>query len=273
MAGQMWFGTPGAMRWVPCPSIPMELNTRRWSSKGVYLNGGSYMKRSTYGSRVYQMAWEMASTDTMETIKAYVDGLYGEGLIYFLDPFALAGNVLPSNWAAPGLIEKGAPRITTAAPTAYSNTAANTLGYPVRSATLTSTSNTKTIYVPVPEGMNFYFGWHGTGTGTFNLTPDVGSQVNANAALGVTSTQRTNFVVPNPRGVTIRFSAGTAASVAGVMGFVGTAAPAAGGFVPGRGNSGCAFDPEEWMVSGYSAPQAFDKVSVSATLVEVGAWL
>src|SRR5918993_47633 len=148
MAGQMWFGTPGYMTWVPCPRTGMGMSKQRWSTSGTYLNGGGYARSSTYGHQQYDMAWEMITSAQSELLESYIDGLYGDGLIYFMDPFTMAGNVLPTNWAAPGQIERGAPSITTTTPTTFAAAAANTLGYPARTVTPVAAGNTRTLYIP-----------------------------------------------------------------------------------------------------------------------------
>lgn len=273
MAGQMYFGTKGNMKMVRCPVIGMDMGKTRWGIDGVFLNGGGYEKHSATGHKRYAMSWEMISIAEANAIEDYFDGLYGDPPFYFLDPFALAGNILPQYWAAPYLAAIGAPSLTGGSPTATA-TAANTLGYPTRSATYASyAAGGTSLYIPVPPGSNFYFGWHGSGTGTITLTPDSGSVVTASTPLAVTSTTRTNAVLTNPGGVTLSLTAATSMVISGMFGYIGTAAPVLGGFLSGQGHSGCGIVVGDTVRTGYSAPQALDKVSLGTTLVEVGAWL
>lgn len=278
MAGRMWFGTKERMTWVKCPAIEADLTKGNWSTEGVFLNGGAYARKSAYSHKRYQFAWNLASHQDIYDILDYADGLYGQGLIYFLDPFAISTNVLPLGWAVPRLQAEDAPpliRDANSRPTLVA-TAANTYAYPTQSAvfTLADGDVIDSVYIPVPPGYEFHFGVHGSATGTaeFRITTDedVATVV---TPLGVTSPQLTNTVISDTTGVTISAWGIGNLTVAGMLGQVlpgGSPAPT-GRFLSGRGHSGCSFVGTP-SINGYSAPDALDKIGASAVLIETGAW-
>ncbi len=111
MPGQMYFGNKGRMTFVKCPDTGMGMNGSRYSAEGVFLNGGAYVRNSATGHRTYDMSWNFLRADEKDDIRAYLDGVYGTGLLYFLDPFAMGRNVLPTCWASPGVAVDGGPRL------------------------------------------------------------------------------------------------------------------------------------------------------------------
>lgn len=111
MPGQMYFGNRARMTWVKCPDSGMGMGGSRYSSEGVFLNGGAFVRNSATGHRAYDMSWNFLRADEKDAIRSYLDGVYGTGLLYFLDPFAMRRNVLPTAWAAPGVAVDGGPRL------------------------------------------------------------------------------------------------------------------------------------------------------------------
>jgi hypothetical protein len=266
---EIYFGTRDRMRMVPCPAINAGISAEGWGESGTYLGGGGYVKNSRGAHMVYDFAWNTASRQEIYSVVDYASGAYGDGLIYFLDPFTEDANVLPERWSAPGNIDAhGRSLLTTGAMPTVSTTGANTIGLPVRQAAYTVANNGRELWIPVPPGHSFYFGWHGT------VTSSGAVQVNgtARAPQAVNATTLTNHVIsPVNGGVTIRLWGVGAVTIAGMMGQVlptGSSAPT-GEWILGRGNSGCRFQGRP-KVSGLSA--ALDKVSARATLVETGDW-
>lgn len=105
----MYFGTRDRMQWVKCPASGMGRGSQRYSSDGVFTNGGGWSTSSLAGHLVYEMNWNFLRQTEKEAIRDYYDGTYGSGLIYFLDPFAMSRNVLPAAWANPALALEGGP--------------------------------------------------------------------------------------------------------------------------------------------------------------------
>jgi hypothetical protein len=174
---RMYFGTQERMTWVKCPAFNPDISKVGWQSTSQYLNGGATVRRSSTAHKEYQLAWNLASSDDVATITDYADRVYGDGLIYFLDPFAMSKNVLPQYWATPRLAVDDAPVFNNSdvRPTLV-DTAANTNDYPTKSAvyTFSSTDSFLSLWIPLPEGYTFHFGAHGSrvGTAAVRLVPD-----------------------------------------------------------------------------------------------------
>lgn len=111
MPGKMYFGNKARMTFVKCPDSGMGMNGSRYSAEGTFLNGGAYVRNSATGHRSYDMSWNFLRADEKDEIRAYLDGVYGSGLLHFLDPFAMRRNVLPTCWASPGVAVDGGPSL------------------------------------------------------------------------------------------------------------------------------------------------------------------
>jgi hypothetical protein len=97
----MWMGTRDFADWVPACSINADFSSVGWSAKTTYLNGGAYVRRSRGTHKEYELNWPLSPRDDLRKIDDLAKGLWGDGLIYFLDPFAMDKNVLPPHWASP----------------------------------------------------------------------------------------------------------------------------------------------------------------------------
>lgn len=277
----MYFGNRERMTWVKAPAINADLSPNRWTNSGTYLNGGGYVRSSGTSHKVYQFAWNLAKSEDIRGVLDYYSGIYGDGLIYFLDPFAIRTNLLPVYWSAPRLGKDDAPTLVRDQRPTLVATAFNTNDYPTMSAvyTLSAASTPAELYIPVPPGYVFHLGVHGTATGTArveviptNINGTVRTAVDA-PLMSVTTQQRTNTAVDNVSGVTIRVTGTGILNLAGMMAQVLEAGQEVlpGGFISGQGHSGVRFDGVP-VLTGYSAPEALDLQGASATLKEVGSW-
>lgn len=189
----MYFGTQERMAWVKCPTTDADISKVGWSNSSLFLNGGASIRRSASSHKEYQFTWGLASAADIAAIKDYSDGIYGQGLIYFLDPFAMSYNLLPQYWAAPRLGAEDAPTFngSLVRPTLV-DTETNSLGYPTKSAVYTfdTSSEFAQIYIPLPTNYTFHFGAHGSSTGTAAVVVSTSSQ-------SPTITGRINYVA-NP---------------------------------------------------------------------------
>jgi len=272
----MYFGTRERMTWVRVPAIETPLTKGGWGAEGVYLNGGAYVRRSATGHKRYEFSWGMTDQENIYDIIDYADGLYGAGLIYFHEPFAMVSNILPQFWAAPRLAAEDAPPFVLGKRPTLVATAANAFGYPTQSAvyTLTALDTFSTLWIPIPNGYTLHVGVHGSATGTAAVTvlPDGGSVANL-TLLNVLTNTLTNYT-STASGVTLSFGGVGQLTLAGLIAQVLPTgdSPSTGDFISGRGHSGCRFAPNSITVSGFSAPNALDKVSATAGLIETGAW-
>lgn len=107
MSGQMYFGNKTRMTWVKCPSVGMGRSSHGYTAEGVFLNGGSWVRNSAGRHNAYDLNWNFLRADERQEIRAYLDNVYGNDLIYFLDPFAMGRNVLPTSWSSPGISARG----------------------------------------------------------------------------------------------------------------------------------------------------------------------
>ena len=154
MPSQVWFGTKGLEQWVPCPSVDVPATKQGYGEAKAFLGGGAYVRRSKVSAKRYTMSWVQKSRDTLAPIQDYADGVYGNGFMYYLDPFAMDRNVLPSYIAQPAQNFYDGPFVVDGIRPTLLTDATSVNGYPVESAvyTITSTSKVPSLYVPIPPG-------------------------------------------------------------------------------------------------------------------------
>ena len=272
----MYFGSRERMAWVPCPKIDVDLSKTGWSTSGKYLNGGSYVRRSATGAKSYTFSWNLASAEDIHKVLDYADGVYGSGPFYFLEPFAQDTNLFPQYWASPRLATLDAPSlIRDKRPTL--SPGVPSLDYPAPSTnyTLADGDTFRQLDIPVPPGYALHVGIHGFSTGTAAVVVGAGeSPAVPMTLLSKTTTVRTNYIVSGDDAgwAHITLSGVGQLSLYGMIAQIrpiGDTVPE-GGFISGRGHSGCEFDGFP-SVNGYSA--ALDKQGATALLTEVAAWL
>jgi hypothetical protein len=278
----MWFGTRDYMQWVPCPLVDADMSKTGWQTEALYLNGGARVHRSSTAHKEYNLSWGLQSRDNIRLVTDYADGIYGDGPIYFIDPFAADRNVLPQYWAAPMLAGDDAPLLHGTVTPSLTATDTNSLGYPIKSATYSTNSSyvRPQLFIPIPPNMTFWIGAHGTATGSsvVKVTPTVGvtglgTPVSL-TLLAVNTITRvdTSFDGASYSGVLIELNGTGTITLAGLIGQIlptGTT-PSTGGFISGQGHSGCQF-AEQPKLQNYSS--AMDKVALTARLVETQAWV
>ncbi len=162
MEHKMWFGTRDYPQWVSCPVVDADMSKLGWQSQQLYLNGGARVRRSSTAHKEYNLSWNLQSRDNIRQINDYADGIYGDGLIYFIDPFAANRNVAPQYWAAPMLGAEDAPILHGSVRPTTITTNTNTNGYPTKSAVYTTFADV-TITNAVGSGSVVTF----TATNTF----------------------------------------------------------------------------------------------------------
>lgn len=279
---EFYIGTREKMLQVRQPSITMPSSKAGWSSELAFLNGGTSLRRSVAAHKRYELTWNLLSRDQARPILDLADGIYGTGLVYFLDPFAANRNMLPQWWASPmqgiydGLPLNGGDTRGEAVATP-----ANSLDFPVQSIRYDTTGLTsRTVWVPIPVGHTAHvgaYGANGTG-GTVVATPTTGATTFGTPTtltlLDVTDTSRFNATFAASSGYTgVELSLGGSGTLvlSGLMVQVlpDGVTPETGGFISGQGNSGLQFvaQPE---YTPYNI--AFDQVGVVAELIEVGGW-
>lgn len=282
MAGTVWFGTKEHMQWVPAPAVDVAAGKVGHSSVANFLSGGAYVRRSKGAAKKYSFSWTMRRRSDVQAILDYADGLYGNGYIYYSNPFAMDRNVMPSAWATPFINCYDGPVVINNIRPALVNTGSVINGYPIESAqyTITSTDSVPSIYIPIPPGYTAHVGAHGSVisgaanvTITEHVTPAGGPTSNL-TLLDKTDALTNKMTSGNSyQGITISMSSGSTGvlQLDGIIVQVlpdGSVAPT-GAFVSGQGQSGMSFTSEP-VTSEYSA--ALDRVGVSADLIETEAY-
>lgn len=278
MERSIWFGTKDYARWLPAPSVNNYASgAANWTTKTSYLNGGAYVRNSFGSHREYNLAWNLKSQAELNPVLDFAQGLYGDGLIYWVDPFAQYTNVLPKDWSAPMLGGYDGISLTGDVRPTLTPTSANSFGFPTQSAVFTSVGvGGAATYVPIPPNHDLIVRAYGSGTANMTV-----KQTNQSPVIVPWTTVDDMNNAGNLRrfsadalgsGVEVYLGAGASATVTAVMAQIVKAGetPHWDGFLSGQGNTGCRFEgmPQS---SPYSA--AMDKIGMSAKLVEVGAWL
>lgn len=280
--GFIYFGTKNRMMWVKDPAINMDSSKFGWANQTNFLDGGAHIRRSWGSHKEFNLSWNLSSRDTIRPIQDYADGMYGTGLIYWLNPFTMDKNVLPTAWATPWMGGQDGPILT-----GYStrpslvDTSANTYGYPVQSAVYTvTTTPTKNVWIPIPTGYTLWLGVHGTAGsgGAVIATPTTGPTSTATPVtlplLPVTTNQlvNTSFDGSAYGGVLLSMGGSGSVILSGMVAQIWPTGvmPPLGDFISGQGHSGCMFVAQPTLTE-YNA--VIDKVGLSAKLVEVESWL
>lgn len=283
MAGKVWFGTKAAMQWIPAPAVNISAGKQGYENTLQYLNGGSRVRRSKASAKKYSFSWNLMSRSDIQPILDYADGMYGNGPLYYSDPFAQDRNVLPAYWAAPYINYYDGPVIVDGARPELVNNGVSVNGYPVESAvyTVTSASSVPSIFVPIPPGYTAYVGAHGSlvsGSASVRVTPEIsaiasGTPVDLTLLANTAAPTNATFSGNSFIGITLTLRSASTGKLqlSGLMVQVlpdGAVSPV-GGFVSGQGTSGMSFTSQP-AVTQYSA--VMDRVGVSADLVETEAW-
>lgn len=289
MAGQVYFGTASKQTWIKAPATGMKASSNSWGTRSQLLDGRAYIRRSNQSHRQYDATWLGSLNDpnlntSLQTIKNFADGLYGDGPFYFIDPFAADQNVMPPHWAAPMLAEKGwLPLTEDLVPSFNASTANN--NFPSKYISYETPDNfvsEEKLTLIIPTGYKLAFGWHGpTGGATtgVRILPYKRSDGTADTAINPTmitagGTTRTNTTVSGTTYSRVEiFLATTTASELSITAMIAqiiptTASVATGGFIAGRGTTGLDFASSP-TIDYYSSAINNGQIGMSATWVEV----
>jgi hypothetical protein len=293
MDRKVYFGNAEKQLWINAPQTGMNASSQAFTTEAQLLNGRAHIKRSRGSHRRFTPSWlgSLNSPDlenSLQSVKDFADGVYGDGPFYWVDPFAANQNILPPHWAAPMLMEKDLPQLWDIAPFEYIDTPTNNLNYPTNSARYVSAEtdevdSTKKLTLIIPEGYSLFFGWHGevvSGNAGVKIlrTARISGQVDSVSPepISVTSSNRTNTIVNgtsyskveiqfyNPAGEDFDFS------VAGMIAQIlpSTSFPEPGGFLSGRGTTGIEFGSTV-TIEYYSSAINDGQIGMSAEWIEV----
>jgi len=293
MDRKIYFGNKTKQVWINAPQTGMTASSQSFTSETQLLNGRSHINRSRGSHRRFQPTWvgslnSPALESSLQTVKDFSDGVYGNGPFYWADPFATQQNLCPPHWATPMMMQNDLPQLWDIAPFEYLDTADNLFNYPVKSARYVSSdtaevSSTKKLTFIIPEGYTLFFGWHGViadGVPTMRIDRYKRSDGAVSALdttpVAVTSSARTNTSVDgttyscvdiyfyNPQGEIFDFT------VAGMIAQIlpSSASPSLGGFISGRGTTAVEFGSTV-NIEYYSSAINDGQVGLSTEWIEV----
>jgi hypothetical protein len=276
-----YIGTKQKMFAVRPPSVNMPSEKQGFSNQIQFLNGGTSIRRSVAGHKRYVLTWNSVERDDARIILDLADGIYGNGEIYFHDPFSSDRNVLPQWWASPSQGGYDGLPLNAGARGSLYPTPPNSLNFPLESIQYTVTPNaSRRVWIPIPPGYTAHvgaYGQNGTG-GTLEVQPtkdgfgtgaptvltlmDVSNNARFNSSFNYSS---------NYDGIELYLGGdGTVFLTAMMVQVLPTGVtPEAGGFISGQGNSGLSFVTQPTYTP-YSA--AFTRAGLAAELVETGGW-
>lgn len=266
----IWIGTTQKMMSLRLPDTGMVARQVTYEEDLVFENGGGDVYRA---SEAYHMEYdfnfslyEASGSNGINNYSDFAAGLYGPPIIFFSDPMYYDLNVLPPNFAAPALAERGWKSIGGTLTPTYSNTAANSVNQPYRSVAFDTsglaantylTQGYATAIIPIPPGMTLWLGASGSATG--NSVVRVESWLNGATSaasssnltlLSPTGTTRLNTSIASTSANYVKIGiassavgAGTItlASLMGQLWTTGFSPTLTGNFISGQGNNGCKF--------------------------------
>ena len=256
----MWFGTDEYREWVMCPDQGLQMNSVGYGNLGTFVNGGAWSAQSATKHREYNATFTGAANNVQKVLD-FVDGQFGHGPFYMLDPFSQATNILPKWLAAPRLMVEGAPSFTKAVLPVYTTTGANSLRLPTKGATFTvpDSEGLRSFRFPIPSGWTMHVKWWGSATGATEL------RANGTAVAPDTAETRTGDWLD------LTLAGNGTISITGIMVQAKPTgdSPDFSVFESGKGTT--ALDVRGTQLTGYSAVRG--RVSATIDLVEVGGWL
>lgn len=290
-----WFGTEEYSLWFPTPKSGADMGSVGWGIGGTTLNGGGWERQSSSTHKEYVFEWgDAGSYEWATLLKSFRSGVYGRGLLYFIDPLAYERNIFPERWAAPAIMagDEGPSEVYGYTPESVptsgwkANRLPNTsLYYDLTSVEEGYRGDRDTVYIPIPEGYTLYLGAFYSATGDGGIFAST-----VNGGLVGSETMLTALPAPSPVMVQDTFSGvdgvrvwvgkdgptGTVTSTAKVARLYpsGATPPASffsGPFIGGLGNSGCRFVGEPTFSVNTGVENG--RVSFAATFREVGDWV
>jgi hypothetical protein len=298
----VYFGNDSYQTWIKAPRTGLRASVANWNAGGTLLNGRAYLNRSQASHRRFDMSWLGPLNDpdnekSLQTLKDFADGLYGDGPFFWNDPYAMNSNMFSPAWAAPALSidsdwyaicpdDVGVDKEKVLTSDIADLVGNNTNNYPMYAAKFTAPGNPNlesdkfTFYIP--EGYTLWLGLHGHHGGTggafgrpYNRSGVAGTPVQL-TPLGVNTATRVNTSFSGSTTSKVEFYLAKTAPTPCVFHVVGLiaqlvktgATPEAGPFMSGRGTTGVEFAtvPD---IEYYSSAINNGQIGMSATLVEV----
>lgn len=296
-APTVYFGNLRKAGWVKAPDQGVDAgSTGSIDTMGFY-GGGSFSSLSAATHREYGFSWSQGQDADFQYLYNYRNGLFGTGLLYWIDPYASDYNALPVHWAAPWLSGAGWPSLIGSGnqPT-NAPTVTNTVAQPINTTTYTIATPANTVpdramVLLIPPTMQLSLGFSGSATnggvvrvqpinldGTLAATQDM-------TLLSATASTRMNKTLSGATYSAVKVylsstvagtSTVTLTSGDAIYSLIGSSPTLTGNHNEGRGSTGMRFKTDPTLTYTFfdntgTAPRRY--VSAAATFTEVGAWL
>ncbi len=297
----VYFGNDTYQTWIKAPRTGMRASSVNRVNQGTLLSGRAYVNRSDASHRRFDMSWlgSMNEPDierSLQTVKDYFDGLYGEGPFFWNDPFAMSSNMFSPAWASPAMAidsdwyavcpdDAGIGKSKVLTSSISSLVGANTQGYPAYTAKYQAPGNPNAesdrFSFYIPDGYTLWIGIHGHHGATGKAF--IQSYKNGVAAtpveltmLGVNTSNRFSTSVSSTTGDKVEFYIAKVAPSPCTFHIVGLMAqllptgqtPETGPFISGRGTNGLEFGSAV-DIEYYSSAINNGQIGMSTTFVEV----
>jgi hypothetical protein len=297
----VYFGNDTYQTWIKAPRTGMRASSVNRVNQGTLLSGRAYVNRSDASHRRFDMSWlgSMNEPDTersLQTIKDYFDGLYGEGPFFWNDPYAMKSNMFSPAWASPAMSidsdwyavcpdDVGVQKEKVLTSSISSLVGSNTQNYPLYAAKFTApgspTAESDKFTFYIPDGYTLWIGLHGHHgtTGKAYIKPynngTAGTAIEL-TPLGVNTATRFSTSISSTTADKAEFYLAKVASGQCVFHIVGIIAqllptgqtPATGKFLSGRGTNGLEFGSAV-DIEYYSSAINNGQIGMSTTFVEV----
>lgn len=168
---QVYFGNLRKAGWVKAPDVGIAAGSIGSIENIGFASGGGFVAVSPGTHRKFNFSWSVGQIDEFQYLWNYRNGLYGTGLLYWVDPYASYYNALPPHWAAPFLTCVGWPSLVGAQSNPSQVAATSALfNQPIYSAqyTISTPPNTvpdRQLVLLIPPTMQLNIGFSGTASG------------------------------------------------------------------------------------------------------------
>ena len=169
-----WFGTIQRSQFIPTPNSGAASSPSSWGSDGTLLSGGGYAFNSWGSHRRYTFEWPNSSArEAAQLVQDYANGSHGRGLIHFQDPLTYDTNILPAQWADPGMSLSGGGSCLVSDPNLRVSVTPNAISpwnLPAERVTFDMSSPNfeagsrgfrDALFIPVPEGYDLLLSFFG----------------------------------------------------------------------------------------------------------------
>lgn len=166
---KMWLAVEdGWQGWIDTPLSGADAGTSGWGTEATFLNGGGYADNSWGTHKRYTFEWSAASSrQSAQFMQDLRGGVFGKGLIHFIEPTLYDTNILPARVASPfkSVDDGGVPVLRGTTPSVVDSGVSRSSALPQYAARWNLPTSQKgypgvngSVLVPVPEGYDLAVG-------------------------------------------------------------------------------------------------------------------